>query len=210
MGSNHDGADVDAGESLIECHTDLSAFFHDTLRSALSSRRVEAPPPTERYLVDLLADLGHDETVLSQSLVALELESQELTRDARLEHLRALGDRALSISGLFDPHLERRGLSRAYVSELGSRAYRHASHLAGASPRGPMRACATVFFDLSAHFCTYANVLDDVREATALGTRDDVLSLYERYAKTGSPALLSKLFERGVLQVTAEGCDTDA
>ena len=79
---------------------------------------------------------------------------------------------------------------------MGSRAYRCASQLA-ASARGPARARAPVFFDLGEHFVTYADVLDDVREATALGTRDDVLSLYERYTKTGSPALLSRLSERG-------------
>jgi hypothetical protein len=197
MGTN------DATEPRIECHSDLSAFFYETLRSALSSRRVEAPVPTERYLVDLLADLGHDETVLARSLVALELESQELAPDERLEQLRALGDRALSISGLFDAHLEHQGLSRGYVTEVGSRAYRCASQLA-ASARGPARARAPVFFDLGEHFVTYADVLDDVREATALGTRDDVLSLYERYTKTGSPALLSRLSERGVLTVLPE------
>jgi hypothetical protein len=196
--------DPATGESCIECHTDLSAFFYETLRGALASRRVEAPVPTERYLVDLLADLGHDETVLAHSLVALELESQDLDHEGRLDLLRSLGDRALSISGLFDAHLEHHGLSRGYVTEVGSRAYRCASQLASASARGPSRARAPVFFDLGERFITYADVLDDVREATALGTRDDVLSLYERYTKTGSPALLSKLSERGVLAVLPE------
>jgi hypothetical protein len=202
MGTNHANSDDNA--SLIECHTNLSGFFHETLRSALASRRVEAPVHTERYLVDLLSDLGHDETVLGRSLVELELDSQELEPEARLERMRTLGDQALSISGLFDAHLERHGLLRTYVFEVGQRAYRSASRLASASPRGPRRACAPVFFDLGAHFATYAEVLDDVREATALGTRDDVLSLYERYTKTGSPALLSKLTERGVLPVNSE------
>jgi hypothetical protein len=200
MGAN----DLEASEPLIECHADLSGFFYETLKSALATRRVEAPVPTERYLVDLLADLGHDETVLARSLVALELASQELGHEERLEQLRCLGDRALSISGLFDAHLERQGVSRGYITEVGSRAYRCASQLASASSRGPSRARAPIFFDLGEHFVTYADVLDDVREATALGTRDDVLSLYERYTKTGSPALLSKLTERGVLAVLPE------
>ena len=185
-----------AHEALIECHHDLSSFFHDTLRSALASRRIDAPPPTERYLVGLLAELGHDETVLNKSLVELELESHELEAEARLEHLRTLGDHALSISGLFEAHLEHHGLTRRYVSEVGSRAYHTACQLATACAQS---SAAAVFYDLGERFRTYAEVLDDVREKTALGTRDDVLSLYERYEKTGSPALLNRLSARGVL-----------
>jgi hypothetical protein len=200
MGANHEAP---TNEPLIECHSDLSSFFHETLRSALVSRRIEPPERTERYLVDLLSDLGHDETVLSRSLVELELESHELDSEARIEHLRTLGDQALSISGLFEPHLERHGLTRSYVREVGSRAYHSASQLASAVGRCG-RATAAVFFDLGAHFGTYAEVLDDVREKTALGTRDDVLSLYERYEKTGSPALLQRLFKRGVLPMASE------
>jgi hypothetical protein len=190
-----------ANEPLIECHSDLSSFFHDTLRSALASRRIDAPARTERYLVGLLAELGHDETVLNKSLVELELESHELEAEARLEHLRTLGDHALSISGLFEAHLEHHGLSRRYVSEMGSRAYHTACQLATACAQG---GAAAVFYDLGERFRTYADVLDDVREKTALGTRDDVLSLYERYERTGSPALLNRLSARGVLLLSSE------
>jgi hypothetical protein len=188
-------------QALIECHTDLAAFFHETLRSAFASRRIEAPVRTERYLVGLLAELGHDETMLNKSLVELELESHELDAEARLSHLRTLGDHALSISGLFEPHLERHGLTRRYVSEVGSRAYHSACQLATA---GAQSAVAAVFYDLGERFRTYAEVLDDVREKTALGTPDDVLSLYERYEKTGSPALLNRLSARGVLLLASE------
>lgn len=202
MGANDTSSD--GPFPLIEPCADLAGFFHETLRSALASRRVDAPVHTERYLVDLLADLGHDETVLARSLVELELDGQELGGEAKLERMRSLGDQALSISGLFDAHLERHGLSRSYVVAVGRRAYQRASHLASASRRGHHRACAPVFFDLGAHFATYADVLDDVREQTALGTRDDVLSLYERYTKTGSAQLLTKLTDRGVLPIAPE------
>jgi hypothetical protein len=197
-------------ETLIECHADLSTFFHETLRSALESRRVDVPARTERYLVGLLAELGHDETVLSRSLVELELESHELAWAERLERLRTLGDQALSISGLFEAHLEHHGLSRAYVSEVGSRAYYSASQIATACGQHTQRSTAAVYYDLGERFCTYAEVLDDVREKTALGTRDDVLSLYERYEKTGSPALLNRLVERGVLPLNGERCGLKA
>jgi hypothetical protein len=57
---------------------------------------------------------------------------------------------------------------------------------------------AEVYYDLGEHFGTYATVLEDVREATALGGGDDILSLFERYRRNHSPALLERLLEHGV------------
>jgi hypothetical protein len=58
-----------------------------------------------------------------------------------------------------------------------------------------------VFRDLGAHFRTYAQVLEDVRESTVLGTPDDVLALYERFCKTRSPAVAERLLAHGVVSV---------
>lgn len=162
---------------------------------------MEIPPETEFYLVGLLSALGHDPSALSRSLVEQSLEIERAGQSDRLDRLRGLGDQALSVSGLFDAQIERRGMSRAYLADLGSRAYRSASSLATRSRQARDRACAPVFLDLSARFRSYAEVLEDVREATALGTRDDVLSLYERFCKTRSPALLERLLSHGVMSV---------
>ncbi|HEX5656350.1 MAG TPA: hypothetical protein VFX59_04105 [Polyangiales bacterium] len=180
--------------SSIECHVDLKAFFHETLTRALSTRKVAVPELTEFYLVGLLAALGHDS--VSRSLVELSFDVQG-DDCARLSKLRNVGDQALSVSGLFDAQLERRGISRSYLTELGSRAYRGASVLA----RKSRDARAEVFEDLGSHFRTYAELLEDVREATALGTPDDVLALYERFQKTRSPALAERLLGHGVVPV---------
>ena len=190
-----------AREQKIECHIDLKAFFHETLTRALANRHVDAPPPTAFYLVGLLSALGHDTAALSRSLVELSFEAHHSSRDERLSRLRSVGDQALSISGLFDAHLERRGISRSYLADLGSRAYRTASQLASASRERGERARAEVFLDLGAHFRTYAEVLEDVREGTALGTPDDVLALYERFCKTRSPAVAERLLAHGVVSV---------
>jgi hypothetical protein len=191
---------MDSRDSLpprIECHHDLRAFFHETLTRALASRGVEAPPPTEHYLVGLLALLGHNTAPLSHSLVELELDAGQAEDSSRLERLRRLGDQALSVMGLFDAHLERHGISRSYVADVGTRAYRTAGQLAGLR-RG---AHAEVFVDLGMRFSTYAEVLEHVRETTALGTPDDVLSIYERYQRSHSPALMERLVAHGVFSV---------
>jgi hypothetical protein len=196
--------------SRIECHRDLRAFFHETLTRALASRRVEAPPPTEHYLVGLLALLGHDTAPLSRSLVELELDASQAPRTGRVERLRNLGDQALSVSGLFDAHLERYGISRAYVTDVGARAYRAAGQLAEASRRERERVHAEVFADLSRRFGTYAEVLEQVRENTALATPDDVVALYERYQRSHSPAVAERLAQHGVYWLSESSDDDDS
>lgn len=182
----------------IECHVDLTAFFHETLTRAQSTRKVEVPELTEFYLVGLLAALGHDSA--SRSLVELSFDVQGDDHE-RLARLRSVGDQTLSMSGLFDAQLDRRGISRSYLSDLGSRAYRGAEALARKSRDRGERARAEVFRDLGLHFGTYAELLEDVREATALGTPDDVLALYERFQKTRSPALAERLLGHGVVPI---------
>lgn len=194
------GAPEDEG-ARIECHADLRGFFSETLTRALATRRVETKPPIAIYLVGLLAELGHDTSALSRSLVELSLEAEAAPPTERFSCLRHLGDQALSVSGLFEAHLDRLGVARSYLVGVGSRAYRGACQLASASSHADERARAEVFFDLGERFETYANVLEDVREATALGTRDDVLSLYERFQKTRSPALAERLLAHGVVSM---------
>jgi hypothetical protein len=191
-------ADQGDETTRIECHVDLKAFFHETLTRALSTRKVEVPEPTEFYLVGLLSALGHDS--VSRSLVEMSFDVQG-DDSARLTKLRSVGDQALSVSGLFDAQLERRGISRSYLTDLGSRAYRSAGTLARRSRDLCERSRADVFEDLGSHFTTYAELLEDVREATALGTPDDVLALYERFQKTRSPALAEKLLGHGVVPI---------
>ncbi|MDB4989082.1 MAG: hypothetical protein JWN04_4260 [Myxococcaceae bacterium] len=203
--SNLSSADAETSSesTRIECHIDLKAYFHQTLTHALTTRRVEAPATTEFYLVSLLSELGHDAAALSRSLVELSFDLQNAQRSERLARLRNVGDQALSVTGLFDAHLERRGISRTYVEDLGSRAYRTAGVLASKSRELGERAKAEVFLDLGSHFRMYADVLEDVREATVLGTPDDVLALYERFCKTRSPAVAERLMAHGVVAVSA-------
>lgn len=185
----------------IECHASLGAYFHETLTRALAARGITAPEDTEFYLVSLLEGLGHDTRALSRTLVDMSIELERSAPAQRLSRLRSVGDQALSVSGLFDVHLERRGIARSYVVDMGVRAYRGASQLARTSRERCERARAEVFCDLSERFQTYAEVLEGVRESTVLGTPDDVLALYERFCRTGSPALAERLLAHGVVSV---------
>jgi hypothetical protein len=203
MGSDPKPEREDDGQNQhIETCADLTAFFYETVTRALAERRIDAPCHTERYLVMLLSELGKDELSSSCTFVELELDARSGNREMRLSKLRALGDRALSYSGLFDLHRERYGLARDYVRGVGSRAYRIAGELASRSRDRVERLRADVFGDLGRRFDAYADVLEDVRESTALGTPDDVLSLFERCAKSHSPTLARRLSEHGVLTLS--------
>jgi hypothetical protein len=198
MGWDLPNAETEQVEPHIECHSDLRVFFHDKLTRAFAARHITAPPFTEAYLVALLAALGPS-VVPQTSLTELRIEAESAPLPERLDKLRAVGDLALSRTGLFAAKLGRIGVSKDYVSDLGTQAYRAASQLASVSPRNTDRTRAAVFFDLGDRFGTYTDVLEDVREATHLGEPDDLLALYERYARTGSSAVLAKLGARGVV-----------
>ena len=114
---------------------------------------------------------------------------------ARHQKLRSLGDSALYSCGFFGESLERRGVSRSYVVSMGGRAYTAASGLP--APRGT-EVGPRVFQELTMKFHAFSQVLDDVRECTAMRTPQDIVRLYERWKKNQSPLLAERLEQEGV------------
>ncbi|MCS6799967.1 MAG: hypothetical protein NZ898_15870, partial [Myxococcota bacterium] len=112
----------------------------------------------------------------------------EPSPSARVRRLRELGDATLYGVGFFGAALEHRGVSRRYVLDIGRRAYR-------AAASGPVR---PVLVELADAIGRFALVLDDVREQTALRTPQDIVRLYDRWRRTGSPLLAERLGREGV------------
>jgi hypothetical protein len=56
-----------------------------------------------------------------------------------------------------------------------------------------------VFAELAAKFVGFVDVLSEVSERTSCGSNSDVLRLYEKWLKTGSPRSGQLLVERGVV-----------
>jgi hypothetical protein len=195
-----DGCSAAGDDSTgIECHADVVGYFHEQVVAAMRERRVEATLETELYLVRLLTDalaLGGPE--LGLPLVDLYAKALEAKGRARLSGWKTLGDRALYLAGFFDEYLARRGLSRRYFAQMGGSAYNGASRLAERSDHIGDRARAPVFRDLGGRFVAFAGVIDAVREATTFRTEGDVLTLYERWRRSRSPALAAKLGRHGV------------
>lgn len=182
----------------IEMSGDVRGWFWERLEAALDRRRVPASETTRAYLVELLASFARDgsrarlERPLALQLAdALEAEGQE-----KIRLLRVMGDTALYILGFFEDHLTRRGVDRSYVVAMGGRAYSSAESLAAYSPSEAVR--RPVYGELADGFEGYVDAIDDVRESTALRTPQDIVRLYEKWKRTGSPRVAERLQREGV------------
>jgi hypothetical protein len=180
--------------SGIEPAVSVREFFGEHVARALRDLRLETGPATEGYLVGLLSGYAVSEQihVLAHPLVGLLQRAMEATGPDRQLRLRELGDAALFLSGFFPDSFERRGLDATYAATMGGRAYL----LAGSQDRDGAR--RLVLSELARRFVEFVRVLDEVREQTALSSDGAVLQLYERWLRSGSPAVARRLARRGV------------
>lgn len=185
----------------IELFGDARAWFYERLTGCMASRGVKAEPGTVFYLVELLANLGttsrHDR---GRPLALLLADASGATGAERLRRFRELGDEALYVGGFFADHLEHRGVSADYVNRLGASAYETASRLATRSATEATR--ADVYRELASLFSPLTKVLDDVRESTALRTPQDIVRLYDKFRRTGSPRIAERLGAEGLYPTT--------
>lgn len=183
---------------MIETFADLRFWFRERLEAALESHRIDAEDETRAYLVELLAAMGVGRRrAPGHRPLALQLgDAREAQGIERLRLYRALGDDALCLAGLFRDHLERRGLSEGYVKTMGGAAYESAGVLAVQS--ASEASYTPVYRDLARRFTTFAEVLEEVRESTTLRTPQDIVKLYDKWRRTGSPRLAARLTAEGV------------
>ncbi len=182
----------------IEMFGDVRGWFHERLSGCMAARGLETSPETTFYLVELLASVGlsRRESLCGRPLVMILAEASEAEGHERLRLFRTLGDEALYVGGFFADQLERRGVTDAYVARLGTQAYETASQLASRSAQEAAR--IEVYRELADHFAPLARVLDDVRESTALRTPQDIVRLYDKWRRTGSPRIAERLTAEGV------------
>ena len=189
----------------IETSVDMGGFFRERLMAALDRHTVTVSEATEVYLVHLLMTFVHraPDDALGRSLVERLADALEAPSSREgFRRYRELGDSALYACGFFGEHLHRRGISRDYVIGMGNRAYGAAGHLMERHRLGAADAL-TVYDELAEAFESLARVLDDVRESTSMRTPQDIVRLYERWRRTGSPLLAERLEAQGVFPQTA-------
>lgn len=197
-----------AAERDIDLSGDLEGFFTDLVLRAMEERGVSATDATRTYVTGLLTDYARpgalSRDTLDRPLTLLLAEAEETAGGERFERLRALGDGALYVGGLFAEHLETRGVALRYVSSVGARAYDGArSVLYRAGTTSP---ATDVFGELAERFDAFVELLGAVADrlmARGAVQNQGVVKLYERWLRTGSSALGEALVAQGLVPVRA-------
>jgi len=112
--------------------------------------------------------------------------------------LRNLGDSSLFVSGYFSDSLRRRVVDVDYYVSMGEYAY-------ASLGRRDEDAFGEVFTELARKFVAFTDVLSDISEQTGTAGSADVLRLYERWLRTGSPRDGQRLADRGIAPNSSVG-----
>lgn len=171
-------------------------YFRELVESALHRQHVQATDLTEYYLVNLLCRYvrldGSEAGESAQPLAIRLVRALESGGSEQRERLRRLADFSLFMSGFFSDSFARRVVDVDYYKSMGEYAYASLS-------RREDDDFADVFAELARKFVGFMDVLADVSERTALTSSHDVLRLYEKWLRTGSPRDGQRLVERGIL-----------
>jgi hypothetical protein len=175
-------------------HEPAVEYFKELVEAALARQRIDAGELTSFYVVHLLAGFlerrsSEDDDVPLAVRLARALDVAGLERRASL---REIGDVSLFVSGFFSDSLRRKLVDVDYYVNIGGYAY-------GALSRHSDETFSPVFAELAANFVAFVDVLSDVSERTSCASNTDLLRLYERWLKTGSPRSGQLLAERGVV-----------
>ncbi|HHB13104.1 MAG TPA: hypothetical protein ENK62_07895 [Chromatiales bacterium] len=196
-------------EPLIETR-DPRQFFREAVEQAMTHQQVRAEADTVAYLINLLATFMRSETLFEETpeglrvrpLAMLYLEAVQATHPGiRRELLRRLGDVALFVSGLFAESFNRRVVNIDYYVSMGGNAYGYLSQ----EPRLATASARRVFAELAEKFVAFVDVLNEVAEQARPGSGRDVLTLYERWIRSGSPRAARQLAELGITVVERTG-----
>ncbi len=171
-------------------------YFKELVEAALTRQHLHAGDLTESYLVNLLCRYVRPEArsgVADARPLALRLahalESGGTEQRARL---RSLADFSLFMSGYFADSFTRKAIDVDYYKSMGEYAY-------GSLSRREDDEFADVFAELAGKFVGFMDVLAEVSERSGLSSSTDVLRLYEKWLRTGSPRHSQRLIERGLL-----------
>lgn len=176
------------------------ALFEAVITEVARDHGLTGRGECEVYLMTMLVENAASPARIGQAEEPFAIRLAQAMNDPlgdRFNQLRTLGDELLFLSGFFEEHLVRRGLSSSYVIGVGQMAYGGA-----ASSLGVGQAAAVLLFDeLARKFPLCVRLLRDVADSLrgrSANSGRRVLELYQRWAETGSPVLARSLAERGL------------
>jgi hypothetical protein len=168
-------------------------YFKELVEGALVHQRIAAGELTSYYVVNLLTGflqrpVEEDETPLAFRLA----EALDAAGLRQRTTLKQIGDLSLFTSGFFGDSFKRKLIDVDYYVSIGGTAYTALS-------RYETDTFSPVFAELADNFVRFVDVLTEVSERASLSSNGDLLRLYERWLKTGSPRSAQLLLERGVV-----------
>ncbi len=197
-----------AGRSGMEVidQTGARRFFSEIVGGALGRTRPEPSPVARAYLVDLLLERLREpglpraqreqRPAFGEALLAARLEHGSV----RLARMRAIGDDALFLVGLFADSLGRSPVGAGYYRDIGRIAYADLSRQistgapAGAGGRDDGRAdWVDVFAELAERFETFVEALAAVADRAWSHSPAGLLRLYTRYVEQGDEGARRRL-----------------
>jgi len=189
--------------TLLVTTIGIRDHFRDQIQTSLKRQQVAVNDGTAGYLVDLLTRFADPRRLFSDTAEGPVLRAlADHYADAahadgagqRKLALKALGDVALFIAGVFSGYLNRRLVDVDYYIAMGGSAYRDLHDFISARLAGG----DGVFDELSRKFPQLVDVLAEVSEESRLGAPNDLLRQYELWLRTGSPRARAKLERRGI------------
>jgi hypothetical protein len=167
-------------------------YFKELVEAAMAHQRIVAGEPTAFYVVQLLAGFLHRPAEYDEPLALRFVRAIGSGGTSQRTTLREIGDVSLFISGFFSDSLRRKVVDLDYYMSIGGHAY-------SALSRSEADASSPVFAELADKFVDFVDVLSEVSERSSCGSNTDLLRLYERWLKTGSPRSGQLLVELGIV-----------
>lgn len=201
------GASLSDPVPSVALCANLAGFFQQTVETVRQRRGYEATAAADAYLAGLLASQALPQEgpgMLDRPLVLVLADTLQKAGPERFEGLRGIGDRVLYTLGFFADYLASRGLHTEYAAALGAQAYGAASRMVNVhDQRDP-----GVLGELSTNFPLFVTLLHDVADTLSVDAARShraLVELYQRWLRTGSPALAEALTGRGLLPRRSDG-----
>lgn len=170
-----------------------SEYFRELVEGALAHQRIAAGELTSFYVVNLLTGFLQRPADEADAPLAIRLaEALDAAGVRQRTSLKQIGDLSLFMSGFFADSFERKLVDVDYYVSIGGTAYTVLS-------RSETDTFSSVFAELADNFVGFVDVLSEVSERASCSSNADLLRLYGRWVKTGSPRCGRLLVERGVV-----------
>jgi len=184
------------------------AFFHERVSSASHNLNIKLDADVEFYVVNLLIEFINpakvneefDTDVLGTPLVMLLKQTIEAPELKRPSMYRRLGDTSLYISGFFQDYFNDKAFDINYFITMGASAYYQAASLSRSLGKDHQK--PDTLEQISDKFVQLVDIVAQASDGSRTAKDTDLLSLYDRWNRTGSDRLKSILLENGITPVS--------